>query len=75
MESDLRLSAGDRVRVLTGPYMNKEGEVDLVFSTDTSYGPYAIAWVRLENGRIEGFKPQRLQLVRRSDSASRNASL
>jgi hypothetical protein len=61
------INRGDRVRILSGVYSNKLGEVETTYDTETRFGPYSIVWVRLEDGHIDGFKPANLEKIK-SDS-------
>ena len=55
---------GDRVRILSGVYSNKLGEVETTYNAETRFGPYSIVWVRLEDGHIDGFKPANLEKIK-----------
>jgi hypothetical protein len=62
------INRGDRVRILTGAYSNRFGEVETMYDAETRFGPYSIVWVRLEDGHIDGFKPANLEKLGSDDS-------
>jgi hypothetical protein len=61
-------SVGAKVRVLNGKYVNQEGSVEMFFSTETKFGTYTIAWVRMPDGHIDGFKPENLEVLPKANA-------
>jgi transcription antitermination factor NusG len=53
--------SGDKVRIKKGVFTGEIGEVINTLSLKTKLEPSELVWVKLVDGRVEGFNPKNLE--------------
>jgi hypothetical protein len=66
--NDLPFKIGDEVQVTGGQFTGHIGKVYHTHASMTTCGPYSLVWVRLDERRVEAYKPEQLLLVSPSNS-------